>query len=265
MPSPQTDNPAKPRRRNSLLQKTKGAWVSLSKVTEETPCPIDPESPRVPRMKRRNSLLQKTQAAWASARSLVSVASESSDGSFLHDFRDKKNVRFAKKAQQRIIPNLNSMDSQEKSQVWYSSRERNDIRNAARCEVWDTLSFRSGLVARINDAYREIQCVANSLDEEETFAFLRDPYGQELVALCQKDEIRGLEQAVSPQIRNNRARVSGKSRGMVVQMNKIPWYVGRAPDGETMARKYKEMSRSALILARILGEADATVVEMGEV
>lgn len=102
------------------------------------------------------------------------------------------------------------------------------------------------------------------MDEKDSEKFVRDTaavskYSRWLNGwTCYEQEVhRGLEDSVSPERIHHRNELAMDSRAIVIDMSLRIQKRGSTIDDESVACLYKELTRSATIAARILGEADA--------
>lgn len=179
-----------------------------------------------------------------------------------------KQVRFDHFIQTHEIVSCKTMSQEEKEGLWYNAEDRDQARRSARCSVFRASLHTPTQVTAIDSTYNNACYMAAILSESQLEAFYRNPvalarHGKSLIEWsCQAEETRGLEVLISDVHNSGRGEIASESRGMVVETSKLHrkqrnGRAGGVHELESISRQYKEMSKSATIMARLFGEADA--------
>lgn len=153
------------------------------------------------------------------------------------------------------------MNRAEKEQCWYGSAERSATKKTARLCALKAVADCPKEVSGIENGYKSCRYLAATMSEKETEKLLSAPsavrrFSTEFLRWCCDDtrECRGIEDWVSECHSRDRSVVARKARSVVVEMS--THLGGKISDAELVASHYRELSRSAVILARLLGDAD---------
>lgn len=184
----------------------------------------------------------------------------------------EKSVRFSKVVHKQTIKSCKKMTEEEKAEQWFNAEDRSQSRRSARCAVFRAAMETPTQVKAIDSAYNNACYLAATLSEKQLEALYKDHrdltrHGKKLIQWNRlAEETRGLEVLISDLHNSSRAEAAADSRTMVVETSKLHkkqrnGRAGGLHELESISRQYKEMSKSAIIMARLFGEADAVVAD----
>lgn len=158
------------------------------------------------------------------------------------------------------------MTEDERKTTWYGTKERSVMKKRACRTAVITASANQECLAKLNASYRDSRFLSAVLDDHGLENFLKNPtgvtkYRKNLDEWCQSEAARGLELWASDVHRAGRDEIAREARKVVIETSKYLRNVSLSTaDVEGMAREYRNICRSATVLARLLAEGDAIAV-----
>jgi len=187
------------------------------------------------------------------------VGSSSANRTLKNNKPQKLSVRFAPEVDRVVatVPALKDLSGKELRQIYWVPDEMQTIRICAKLTMRDVRRNHRKEIARIDDFYSMAQHLARTLSEDNFETMMGDPsgYAETLRNWCSNDiSGRGLERYVSARLQEERGEHISAARNSVVRMSADP-----KVSADELAKKYKELTRTSEIYARIWGVADAPV------
>jgi hypothetical protein len=172
--------------------------------------------------------------------------------------KQKRRVHFAREPPQVApVVSRRDMSEEEFQQRYWTPEEFETIKTSARLATRDIVKYNKRGVNLIDSVYKSVVSLTNSLDDEQLEALMNDPseLARSLHAWQSRAVGRGLEKYASLVHREDRAEVAEESRCSVLSFTQ-----SARVNFDEVASFYKEQARSAALYARLVGEADAQVL-----